>query len=485
MNRLTTKKLLLIIVLATVSFSLSAQRASIGHTSKKFFKSHIYWTGSLGMDVISGEIDKPQPGFDCNLGLGIQVTKAFSIKGSLGHGVMRGKWSGSSGFKIQKGNYIESNISLNINVVDLFSYDYKRSFSLTPHIGVGKLQYRVETEDANGTTTSVGYKPTQVDADVVYHGHGLFDRRSVLEIPIGVEVGFKPSKKNPDWEIFIDYTATWTNTDLIDGHDKGVHNDWVTAFNIGAKHRIYRELTKRQAAAARYKNNWFVDLDLGGYFILGDVRQLPKSEDMGFNGRIGGGLKFGKGYKVYAKYGFATYKQKIRMNDAIDPDRVNFSCDKGNLLSIDVNLAYDIRNLDGFKADRDWNLYLHAGIGMIGFKAEGTSSKTGQKVYYGHEDVEEGVNGGAGTGLKGRRRVGAYSFGAELNYKLNIFNGNFDVYADVTASYFDSDLVNCTFGGKINDMSVFGCVGMRYNFVKSTRNRNVTEVSNDEIEIIE
>ena len=466
MGKFTIKRLLLIMALAFVSFSLSAQETGTETSPKSDFKGHIYTTVDLGADFLSGDVNKMKPGFDYRVGAGWQFLDWLSVKGNFSGGVLRGENDHADGFRIKKGNYIEANLSLNVSFIDLVAgYNPNRFVSITPHVGIGSLHYRLKTDNADGTQTNVGIKSNlNYDADYVYYGTGYKERRCIFEVPMGVELGFRIARR---WDIYFDYTATWVDSDLLDGHGSGSNNDWISSFNIGTKHRILRDPVRQ--ANKSYCSNWFISLDAGPFFALGDVRKIPLIEDTRINVNLGGGYKWGRCWKVYGKIGFATFTQDVRDNET---DEVVYICDEGNQITTEVNLGFDIINGIKYKEDRLVSLYIHAGVGMLHYKAKGTYQKhlsglpyyAGDVVYYGYKEYDDDHFHSSGKGIAKRRVVAEVPVGLELSFRLN---EHWDIYGDGTVAFCDGDLVNGIVSGTWEDWSFTTNVGVRYNFKKN------------------
>ncbi|MCQ2309979.1 MAG: outer membrane beta-barrel protein [Bacteroidales bacterium] len=466
MGKFTFRRLLLITALALVPFSMSAQESGTKTSPKNDFKGHIYTTVELGADILGGDVNKIKPGFDFRIGAGWQFINWLSVKGNFSGGLLRGENDHADGFKIKNGNYLEANIGLNISLIDLIAgYNPERLVSVTPHVGIGTFQYRLKVDNADGTRTNVGIKSNRnFDADYVYYGTGFKERHAVFEVPMGLELGFNVA---PCWDIYLDYTATWTDSDILDGHESGSKNDWITSVNIGAKHRILRDMARE--AGKPYCSNWFVTLDMGPYFALGDVRKLPLIEDTRLNFNVSGGYKWGRCWKVYGRIGFATFAQDVKNKDT---DEVTFTCDFGSQINTDINLGFDIINAIEYKEDRLVSLYLHAGFGMIQYKARGTYKshltglpfEAGDKVYYGFGEYDDDMYHQSGKGIGGRRIVAEVPVGVELNFRLN---DHWDIYGDGTVAFYDSDLVNGIVSGTWEDWSLTTNIGVRYNFKKS------------------
>lgn len=462
MSKFTIKSILIITVLALASVSLSAQETETKSSSEDGFKGHIYVTADLGLDVLTGDVNKIKPGFDYGIGVGWQLLHWLSVKGNFNSGLLRGECTKADGFKIKEGNYIDANLSVNISLIDFFAgYSPNRFISVTPHIGMGTFQYRLKTDNADGTRTNVGIKENlNNDADYVYYGHGYRERRSVLEVPIGLELGFKIA---PRWDLYLDYTATWTNSDLLDAHEIGGGNDWISAFNVGTRHRILRSPDQK---VEKYCSGWFVSLEAGPFYALGDVRKIPLMDDTKFNINVGGGYKWGRCWKFYGKFGFATYTQDVRNNQT---NEVVYVCNEGNQLNTDINVSFDIINGIKYKQDRLVSLYIHAGVGMLHYKSKGTYKKhlnglpyySGEEVYYGYNEYEDDLYHRSGNGIAGRRVVAEVPVGLELSFRLN---EHWDVYGDATVAFCDGDLVNGIVSGTWEDWYFTTNVGARYNF---------------------
>lgn len=466
MSKLIIKNTLLIIVLAFISLSVSAQGTDSVASPKKEFKSHLYVTSSIGANILTGDINKIKPGFDFNLGLGWQFNKYLSVKGNFGAGLLRGGRTGENGFNIYHGNYIEGNFSLNLSLIDLIAgYNPDRVVSLTPHVGIGRFEYRLKTANDDGTKTNVGIMLNIVnDADEIYQGKGYKERYSVMEVPMGLELGFRMSNR---WDLYLDCTTTWTNSDFVDAHIIGGNNDWITTFNLGAKHRILRDPVRE--AAKGYCDNWFISLEGGPFYSLGDVRKIPLFKDTEYNINLVGGYKWGRCWKVYGKIGYAAFTQDVRDNTT---DEVVYTCDKGNLINANINIGMDIINCIVYKKDRLVSLYAHVGIGAIQYRSEGTYLKhfwgrpqyVGDKVYYGYSEYDNDQFHLSGNGFGGRRIIAELPVGFELSFRIN---EHWDIYGDGIVSFYDSDLVNGIVSGTWCDWACMGNIGVRYNFKKN------------------
>lgn len=206
------------------------------------------------------------------------------------------------------------------------------------------------------------------------------------------------------------------------------------------------------------RGNWFLTADAGGYFILGDVRKLPLLSDIKGDINIGGGRELGKCWKMYAKAGYASFQQDVRLKK--QPDIVVFTCDNGSIINSDLNIGFNVINAGRHKADRLVSLYFHAGIGMILFQTEGT-----YKHPSGQHDVGDEVSYGHSGG-----RVSAFEVpvGAELSLRIN---EQWDIYGDAVISFFNSDLVNGVESGRLTDWSAYGNVGVRYKFGRRNREK--------------
>lgn len=437
MNKFTFKKLLLIITLAFSSSVLTAQDVTEENQQNERFKSHMYVTGELGGTALSGEVNKIKPGFNGNLGLGLQFDKYFGLNANIGYGTLRGEMKDV--FSIKEGNYVEGDINLTISLIDLIGgYKADRLVTLTPHVGIGQVWYRTKIEKADGQTETIGYNNND---DNNVRGNGLGKRGITATIPVGLELGFNI---NPKWNIYIDYTAKFLDTDRIDCFLRGKHNDWISSINIGARYSIRRDANKsNNTEDTEYCNFWYFTMDGGATLLFGDNKTW-KARDIKGNANIGVGYAFHNFMTVFGKIGYGTYKG--------EKDNF-FAVNEANYITTTLNFGIDLMNAFNYKEDRKFGLVPHIGIGMIQYR--GTTIKGNETIKYGYNNSTSLK----GNGFQSRRIVAEVPMGLELTYKMS---KRTDLFLDGTVSYCNTDLLEGFVAGKHDDWMAKANVGVRF-----------------------
>lgn len=437
MNKFTFKKLLLIITLAFSSSVLTAQDVTEENQQNERFKSHMYVTGELGGTALSGEVNKIKPGFNGNLGLGLQFDKYFGLNANIGYGTLRGEMKDV--FSIKEGNYVEGDINLTISLIDLVAgYKADRLVTLTPHVGIGQVWYRTKIEKADGQTETIGYNNND---DNNVRGNGLGKRGITATIPVGLELGFNI---NPKWNIYIDYTAKFLDTDRIDCFLRGKHNDWISSINIGARYSIRRDANKsNNTEDTEYCNFWYFTMDGGATLLFGDNKTW-KARDIKGNANIGVGYAFHNFMTVFGKIGYGTYKG--------EKDNF-FAVNEANYITTTLNFGIDLMNAFNYKEDRKFGLVPHIGIGMIQYR--GTTIKGNETIKYGYNNSTSLK----GNGFQSRRIVAEVPMGLELTYKMS---KRTDLFLDGTVSYCNTDLLEGFVAGKHDDWMAKANVGIRF-----------------------
>lgn len=439
MNKFTFKKLLLIITLAFSSSVLTAQDVTEENQQNEKFKSHMYVTGELGGTALSGEVNKIKPGFNGNLGLGLQFDKYFGLNANIGYGTLRGEMKDV--FSIKEGNYVEGDINLTISLIDLIGgYKADRLVTLTPHIGIGHIQYRTKIEKADGQAAAIGYN--NHDGNNV-RGNGFGQRVIAATIPVGLQLGFNI---NPKWNIYLDYTAKFADSDRIDCFPAGKHNDWISNLNIGARYNITRNAAKSADGYDdnEYCNYWYFTVDGGANYLFGDNKAW-KGRDVKGNANIGVGYAFHNFMTVFGKIGYGSY----------EGGKDNFfAINEANYISTTVNFGIDLMNAFNYKEDRKFGLIPHIGFGAVQYRA--TTVKGGKTLKYGYDKDNANVKG---NGLQGRRVVAEVPMGLELTYKMN---KRIDLFFDGTVSYCNTDLLDGVASGKHDDWMARANAGVRF-----------------------
>lgn len=397
------------------------------------FNDYAYVTGDLGLGMLNGDNSGLKLGLNGHFGIGYQFDNIFGVKGNIGFGGLNGKYDYVN---IDKSNYFEANANLTINLTDIiFGYNPDRKLNFVPHIGIGQVRYRVRLNDNNGN-------------DVYENGYNKRDGRKVVAtVPMGFELNYAI---NPSWKVYLDYTANYADTDLLDGIAKGEHNDWFTSINLGASYRLGSEanIFKRRGI---YCNYWFVTADGGASFLFGDNKYNFKS--VRGNANIGIGYNFHNFYRVYGKIGYGIFTGEY--------DKL-FTLNYGDYYAANLNISADIISLIfGYDESRRGAIYPHIGLGQMQYRARATYAN-GEKAAVGY-DHNASYNK-KGRGLFDRKVALTIPVGVEFNYVLN---HRVDLYADFTTAYADSDIVDAFWSGNSNDWHTTANVGLRYKFNRS------------------
>lgn len=437
MNKLSFTKLIMIMVLALCPMAFYGQddnteiQNDTTSIQNAVFNDYVYVSGDLGLGLLNGDNSGLKLGLNGHLGIGYQFDNIIGVKGNIGFGGLNGKYDYVN---IDKSNYIEANINLTVNFTDMIlGYNPERKISFVPHIGVGQVRYKVRLNDGN---------------DVYENGYNKRDGRKVVAtVPMGFELNYAI---NPSWKVYLDYTANYADTDLLDGIAKGEHNDWFTSLNLGASYKLGSEanIFKRDDV---YCNYWYLMTDGGASFLFGDNQYNFKNVRGNMN--IGAGYNFHNIYRVYGKLGYGIFTGKY--------DNF-FTLDYADYYEANVNIAADLVGfIFGHDEARRFGIYAHVGVGQMQYRAR-TTMANGEKRYTGYHF--DGANNKQGKGIKHRRVVMTVPVGIELNY---IINDKVDFYSDITTLAIDSDMLEIVPSGINNDWRTTANFGLRYKLMNS------------------
>ena len=427
MNKFNFTKLIMIMVLALCPMAFYGQSAS-SENQTATFNDYAYVSGDLGLGFLNGDNSSLKLGLNGHVGIGYQFDNILGVKANFGFGGLNGKYENVS---IDRSNYFEANLNLTISLTDIiFGYNPNRKLNFTPHIGIGQIGYRIKLNDSN-------------NSNIYENGYDKRDGRKVAAtIPMGAEVSYTV---NNNWKVSLDYTANYTDTDLLDGHSTGKHNDWFTSINLGASYRLGSEanIFKREDP---YCNYWYIMADGGASLLFGDNQY--KLANVRGNMNAGIGYNFNNFYRIYGKLGYGIYSGKYDNS---------FTLDYADYYEANVNIAADIVGfILGYDEARRYGVYAHIGLGQMQYRAR-TTFADGSKKYIGYEF--ESANNIKGRGFNDRKVAMTVPMGIELNY---IVNKRFDVYGDITTEYVDSDLMEVVPSGIHNDWHTTLNVGLRY-----------------------
>ena len=420
---------ILIVVLTVLPMTILGQN----NDKQPQFNDYVYVSGDLGLGLLAGDNTGLKVGLNGHVGMGYQFDNIFGIKANFGFGGLNGKYEGLT---LDKQNYFEANLNLTMSVLDMIlGYNPDRRFNVVPHIGFGQIQYKAKMLNENETLFSEqGYD-------------GSSGRKVVATLPLGVELNYAI---NPAWNVFVDFTSTFTDSDRIDGIASGVHNDWFSSVNLGATYKLNKH-ERLYNVGQEFCNYWFVMADGGASYIFGDNEH--RFNDLAGNGNLGFGYNFHDYYRVYAKVGYGIYKGSL-------PGV--FTLDYSDYVEANINFSADIvAMIFGQNDARRFGIYPHVGIGQMQYRARATYAD-GRKAYVGYDHDAAGNK--KGNGIFNRRVALTVPMGIELTYKMN---ETMDLYADASTNFVDSDILDCFYSGTSKDYHSTVNFGLRYKF-KST-----------------
>ena len=285
-KHLTISKLMMLIVMAILPFSMYAQEEGKKEGKKQSKPTERYWyiQADGGLSINHGDLASYNGGiwddwkhfqtssfqnfgksWNAHLGFGYQFSKVvgFNIKGGYGringhkHLDKQGNvqylylldldgnaigtnpdnaYVGSKhDLALDMTDYFEGSFNFTFNLFNMFKYNPRRVFNLIPHVGIGGIYYKA------GQVDRMNYDPQNSDSEeVMYTVANKRDKRQLhFNVPVGMELNFNIT---PKFDLFLDYTYTFTGTDNLDqvckfnesGHvinDK----DMYSQFNLGLR----------------------------------------------------------------------------------------------------------------------------------------------------------------------------------------------------------------------------------------------------------
>ena len=261
-KNLTFSKLLMLVIVAVLPLSMMAQE------SKKIAKpAEKYWyiQADGGLSINHGDLANYNGGiwddfdhfkrtvtplenlnWNAHLGIGYQFGKVIGLNLKGGYGLLSGHkhqqalvlnsnadrtyWN----LGLDKTNYFEGNLNLTFNLFNMFNYNPRRVINLVPHIGIGGIYYQPGTVNQLNAEDEV----SKVRANQKN------ERELTYTVPAGMEITFNLA---PKFDIFLDYTYTFTGSDNLDqvakiatDEEKHVINDkdMYSQFNLGLRYKF-------------------------------------------------------------------------------------------------------------------------------------------------------------------------------------------------------------------------------------------------------
>ena len=244
-------KMMLIAILAIVPATFFGQDGQ---------KSYFYTLSDVGISMLQadnvsifegGSISENQPmKFAFHLGLGWQINHVLGIDATAGYA----GFAGMNQSTYFKSNVIEFNANLNFNLLNaILGYNGERKLELTPHVGIGQIQYASRTS-ADGTTWSSGRGTGEEGASepTTFLGKlGFAKRFPVLTVPFGGTISYRFT----DHVIgYLNGTIAWADSDGLDCYapSSSLHNDWYGTLVAGIKFNLVsKKKTANEDAAEK------------------------------------------------------------------------------------------------------------------------------------------------------------------------------------------------------------------------------------------
>ena len=261
-KNLTFSKLLMLFVIAALPMSMMAQE---GKKHAKPAEKYWYIQADGGLSINHGDLAEYNGGiwdnfdhfkrtvtplenlnWNAHFGIGYQFGKVIGLNLKGGYGLLSGHrhqqalvfnsnadrtyWN----LGLDKTNYFEGNLNLTFNLFNMFNYNPRRVINLVPHIGVGGIYYQAGT---------VNQLDAADEVSKVRAGQ-KGERELSYTVPAGMEITFNLA---PKFDIFLDYTYTFTGSDNLDqvakiqsDEDKHVINDkdMYSQFNLGLRYKF-------------------------------------------------------------------------------------------------------------------------------------------------------------------------------------------------------------------------------------------------------
>jgi len=254
-KNLTFAKLVMLVVMATLPFSMMAQEGK-----KKSRPAEKYWyiQADGGLSINHGDLanyegwvfddfnhykSQALKNWNAHLGVGYQFGKVVGLNLKGGYGLLSGHKHGQAlvlngnennvlyNLALDKSNYIEGDLNLTFNLFNMFNYNPRRVINLVPHVGFGGIYYK-------GGVVSQLNNDDQVETELA---PATNNRALNFTVPVGMEITFNIA---PKFDLFLDYTYKFTGTDNLDQVakiqvDEAKHvindKDMYSQFNLGLR----------------------------------------------------------------------------------------------------------------------------------------------------------------------------------------------------------------------------------------------------------
>ena len=229
-KNLTISKLMMLIVMAILPFSMYAQE---GKKKGKPVERYWYIQADGGLSINHGDLanynswvfsDNDENNYlktmalknwNAHFGIGYQFGKVVGMNLKGGYGLLSGHkhqqalvLNGNENqilrnLGLDKTNYIEGNLNLTFNLFNMFKYNPRRVINFVPHIGIGGIYY--QAGDVNQLDENDEVASTLASAKT--------SRELTYTVPAGMEITFNIA---PKFDLFLDYTYVFTGSDKLD-----------------------------------------------------------------------------------------------------------------------------------------------------------------------------------------------------------------------------------------------------------------------------
>ena len=247
-KNLTFSKLLMLVVMAVLPFSMYAQE---GKKHSKPAEKYWYIQADGGLSINHGDLANYNGGiwddfghfktmafqnftknWNAHFGVGYQFGKVVGLNLKGGYGLLSGHKhtvdnkqtalqalvfaNGPEGVYYNLGfegtNYIEGNLNLTFNLFNMFNYNPRRVINLVPHIGIGGIYYKYGV--VNQLNYNADNKVDEVSGQIT---PAASKRDLTFTVPAGMEFTFNIA---PKFDLFIDDTYLFTGKDNLDNVKK-------------------------------------------------------------------------------------------------------------------------------------------------------------------------------------------------------------------------------------------------------------------------
>ena len=291
-KNLTFAKLVMLVVMAVLPLSMMAQEGKkVSKPAEKYW--HIQADG--GLSIFHGDLANYNGGvwddfshfklipqnftknWNAHFGIGYQFGKVVGMNLKGGYGLLSGHkhlidnkapekgfqplgfLDGPAGIYNNLGfegtSYIEGNLNLTFNLFNMFNYNPRRVINLVPHLGIGGIYYKA------GAVKQMAYNQTDgTETEGAELSAAKTDRQLALAVPAGMEFTFNLA---PKFDIFIDYTYIFTNTDKLDQVRKQQYKSTPNAAYYVEEDRIINnmDMYSQLNLGLRYKFNNPCDIE--------------------------------------------------------------------------------------------------------------------------------------------------------------------------------------------------------------------------------